>query len=196
MQKHSFSCDGLNLTKYENHGLPYTWQLPQRPATVSQKLSQKKLAKIHPTEQGHKISLSLWKIVTKMKNGHIETFPHNRQELLLLTKSPLFSPSLIRSWESRWQYKNYQLHVIHIFLISYHILLQVDNFRTINNSYQITIWDDSYLHIVFLARLCSKDIDRHPSSLNIIAQRAEYDSFHKEIGQGGVQDRTREGRVG
>ena len=66
------------------------WQLPPEPGTVSQKLSQKKLAKIHPTEHGHKISLSLWKIVTKMKNGHIETFPHNRQELLLLTSPPCF----------------------------------------------------------------------------------------------------------
>ena len=45
--------------------------------------------------------------------------------------------------------------------------------------------------IVFLARLCSDDINRHPSSLNIIAQK--YDSFHKEIEQGGVQDRTGEG---
>ena len=96
-----------------------TWQLPPGSSTVSQKLSKKKLAKMHPSEHGHKIPLSLRKIVTKMKNGHIETFPHNRQELLLLTESPLFSPGLIRSWESRWQYKNYQLHVIHIFLISY-----------------------------------------------------------------------------
>ena len=44
--------------------------------------------------------------------------------------------------------------------------------------------------IVFLARLCSNVINRHLSSLNIIAQK--YDSFHKEIGQGGVQDRTGE----
>ena len=49
-------------------------------------------------------------------------------------------------------------------------------------------------HIVFLARLCFNDINRRPSSFNIIAQTAEYDSFHKEIGQGGVhlQDRTGE----
>ena len=54
------------------------------------------------------------------------------------------------------------------------------------------------MHIVFLARLCSNDINRHQSSLNMIAQTAEYDSFHKEIGQGGVhlQDRTGQERRG